>query len=107
MIKIKLFKNGNLILEKEGVKNNKNLVFEDIYYDPENHSLVRENKDYKYLLDFINEEAIVELKEKNVTIPIGMSVIKKDIDNNKHIINYKIDSDEDSENLLEIWMDFK
>ncbi len=107
MFKIMLYKNKSLVFEKEGVPDGDCIKFDDIFYNLKNYSLIRENSDYKYTLDFNNEEATVELKEKNFILPLGINVKKKDITSKKHVIIYSIDSDNESENILEISLNFK
>lgn len=100
MYKLKLYKNNELVFEKTGTKKDDFYVFENIDYNPEELILIREDNNFKYLLDFKNGEAIVTLKEKNLEIKLNIKVIN--VNNNEmfHEITYNIESDELSENKI-------
>lgn len=102
MNKIKLYKNNNLVFEKEGTKTNNIFEFENIRFDNLNNILIREDENFKYELDFKNNNAVVIIKSQNYTLNLLLTtkeIIKKE---NKVIIIYNIESDENSENKIEI-----
>lgn len=100
MYKLKLYKNNELVFEKNGTKKDDFYVFENIDYNPEELILIREDNNFKYLLDFKNGEAIVTLKEKNLEIKLNIKVINVNNNEMVHEITYNIESDELSENKI-------
>lgn len=100
MYKLKLYKNNELVFEKTGTKKEDFYVFENIDYNPEELILIREDNNFKYLLDFKNGEAIVTLKEKNLEIKLNIKVINVNNNEMVHEITYNIESDELSENKI-------
>ncbi len=100
MYKLKLYKNNELVFEKTGTKKDDFYVFENIDYNPEELILIREDNNFKYLLDFKNGEAIVTLKEKNLEIKLNIKVINVNNNEMVHEITYNIESDELSENKI-------
>lgn len=100
MYKLKLYKNNELVFEKIGTKKDDFYVFENIDYNPEELILIREDNNFKYLLDFKNGEAIVTLKEKNLEIKLNIKVINVNNNEMVHEITYNIESDELSENKI-------
>ena len=100
MYKLKLYKNNELVFEKKGTKKEDIYVFENINYNPEELILIREDNNFKYLLDFKNGEAIVTLKEKNLEIKLNIKVVNVNNNEMLHEIIYNIESDELSENKI-------
>ena len=100
MYKLKLYKNNELVFEKTETKKDDFYVFENIDYNPEELILIREDNNFKYLLDFKNGEAIVTLKEKNLEIKLNIKVINVNNNEMVHEITYNIESDELSENKI-------
>ena len=99
---IKLYKNGKIVLEENGRLDNNEAIFGNIVYNIENLTLVRQDASYKYSLDFMNDNALVELKEYNTSLPLRIKVVNKEINSNFHRIAYNIESEEIIENTLEI-----
>ena len=100
MYKLKLYKNNELVFEKKGTKKDDFYVFENINYNPEELILIREDNNFKYLLDFKKGEAIVTLKEKNLEIKLDIKVVNVNNNEMLHEIIYNIESDELSENKI-------
>ena len=75
MNKVFLYKNGELVLEKTGTKENNNLLFENIVFDLNLMVLTREDDNFKYVLDFKNESALVLIKENNYSLNIKINVL--------------------------------
>lgn len=100
MYKLKLYKNNELVFEKNGTKKDDIYVFENINYNPEELILIREDNNFKYLLDFKNGEAIVTLKEKKLEIKLDIKVVNVNNNDMLHEIIYNIESDELSENKI-------
>lgn len=100
MYKLKLYKNNELVFEKTGTKKDDFYVFENINYNPEELILIREDNNFKYLLDFKNGEAIVTLKEKNLEVKLNIKVVNVNNNEMLHEIIYNIESDELSENKI-------
>ena len=103
MANIKLYKNDDLVFEKRGVLLEDKYVFENIFYDYGNNILVRENDDFKYLLDFKNKIASVELKAHNYSLDLKINTISMDLNDTKHIITYSIESEDNAVNILEVF----
>ncbi len=100
MLKIELIKNGDIVFTKEGFKEKEILWFENISYDPEKYILIREDDNFKYTLDFLKEEAIVLLKEKNFELRLDLKVMSLDVSDIAHTIVYNIESDDDIQNKI-------
>lgn len=100
MLKIELIKNGKTVFEKFGIRENEKLKFENISYDPSLYILTREDDNFKYTLDFSNEEAIVLLKEKNFELKLNLKVINLDVFDSVHEIVYNIESDDEIQNKI-------
>ena len=100
MYKLKLYKNNELVFEKNGTKKDDIYAFENINYNPEELILIREDNNFKYLLDFKNGEAIITLKEKNLEIKLDIKVVNVNNNEMLHEIIYNIESDELSENKI-------
>ena len=105
MVKISLFKNGELVLAKNGKLLNNDLVFENIVYNIDNCILTREDASFKYELDFKNETSIVILKEQDYILNLIIKVKSKIIRNNYHKISYTIESENLINNELEVIFD--
>ena len=71
MSKLVLYKNKDKVFEKEGTINNNLFNVENITFNLENNVLTREDDNFKYELDFINENALVLIKEKNYSWSAG------------------------------------
>ncbi len=101
-MKLNLYKNGKLVLNVEGKLIDNEAVFGNIIYNLDNKTLIRQDASYKYLLDFNNNEAKVELKEYDKELPLKIKTTKIDITNNYHKISYTIESEEEIYNVLEV-----
>ena len=99
---LNLYKNGKLELSLNGYINNNIVLFDNITYDKEKIILIREDETYKYIIDFNNNSASIELKEYGQILPLLVNNIEKNISDNKHIIKYNIESEDDVLNELEI-----
>ena len=102
MMVLNLYKNGKLELSLNGYINNNIILFDNITYDKEKIILIREDETYKYIIDFNNNSASIELKEYGQILPLLVNNIEKNISDNKHIIKYNIESEDDVLNELEI-----
>ena len=101
-MEMKLYKNGKEVLSITGKLVDTDAVFGNTVYDTKKHILTKEDASYKYLLDFDNDKATVDLKDYNQSLPLKIKTIKKDITTTKHKIIYNIESDNKIENILEI-----
>ena len=102
MMILNLYKNGKLSLTLNGSINDNKGIFDNIIYDIEKMILIREDNTYKYVIDFKQKSAILELKEYKQTLPLVVKNIKIEVNNNKHKIAYNIESEEDILNELEV-----
>lgn len=102
MVKINLYKNGDLVLTKEGRKENDECIFENIVYNIKNNTLVREDASFRYLLDFNLNTATILLKEQNYTLPLKISLVNKELNSDCHKITYNIESENLISNVLEV-----
>ena len=101
-MEMKLYKNGKEVLSASGKLDHNDAVFENTVYDIEKHILTKEDASYKYLLDFDNDKAIVDIKDYNHSLLLKIKTIKKEITSSKHKITYNIESEIKIENILEI-----
>lgn len=101
-MELNLYKNGKLVLTAEGELKGIEAVFGNIVYNTKEHTLVREDASYRYLLDFKCEEASVLLKEYDKTLPLKIKTVSINTDKKLHKIAYNIESEETIENVLEV-----
>ena len=66
-----------------------NIKNDDIY-------LKKETSEHIFILDSTKKEAILTLKQEKISFDILIEYINIDINNNKYIIEYKLESDEES-----------
>ena len=99
---INLYKNGKLELSLDGKKDNNTIICDKVIYNLDKKSLVREDDTYKIVLDFINKAGLIELLEHNQILPLNIDVIEIIEEKNLHRIKYKIESEEDIFNELEV-----
>lgn len=102
MIKIKLFKNDELVLEKEGILEDNIFLFDNISYNKDNLVLVREDDNFKFSLDFKQNKAEVLIKENDYQLDLKLETKDKNISDDCHKIYYNIESEEVINNKLEI-----
>lgn len=105
MVKINLYKDGNLVLTKEGKIEDKDCVFGNIVYNLDDLILTREDASYKYQLDFHDEEAFVLLKDQNYVLDLTIKVISRELSDKLHKISYVIESENKISNDIEIIME--
>ena len=103
MIKIFLYKNNELVLEKEGLLQDNNYIFDNIIYSFIDLTLIREDDNFKYVIDFANENATVTIKENNYSLNIKVKVVDIIKEESYHEIKYNIESEELIENKLVIY----
>lgn len=70
-------------------------IIEDITTVINNRYFTRENKEYKFRIDFINKESSLYLKENNQLFDIELENYKYERKGNILELEYKISSDED------------
>ena len=101
-MKLNLYNDNELVLSLNGKLNGNKAIFDNIVYDLDNKVFINEDETYKYIIDFNKNEAIVELKEyqKNLSLKVDNVVSKTFKD--KHIINYRIESEEGILKTIEI-----
>lgn len=107
-LKFKLFKSNSLKIDKNSIaysKKNDRILFEldndvfKILIDKEQFKLEKENKDNIFKLS--NNEASIYLKEHDLLLPLIVEDFNIDYDNNKYIINYQLETD-DEQTTIEI-----
>lgn len=97
---LKLYKNENLVFEKEGKIQNNMFYTDNIQLDIINYILIREDKDFKYELNYKLNQANINLKQQNYDITINIdtkNIVTKD---NYLEINYSIASEEEVNNTI-------
>lgn len=100
MVSIKLFKNGDSVLEKEGKRDEQVLTFDNITYNINDQILIREDDNFRFYLDFNKSISEVTIKENNYKLNLKIKVINKSISNNIHEIYYNIESENVIENKI-------
>ena len=98
---INLYKNGNLELTLDGKIENNVFISNNIIYDLEKKTLIRNQDGYILTLNFGNNEGIIELTEYGQTLPLKIEIVEIIVNDKGHNIKYKIESDEDILNELE------
>ena len=101
-MELNLYKKRKLELSIKGKKENNFLIFDNIIYDIENNILIREDNEFKYIMDFKNKEVNIELKDYGKSLNMDIKIIKMELNLKKHLIIYSIESDDLIENKLEI-----
>lgn len=103
MGKIKLYKNDNVVLEKEADKVENGLYyFDNIVYDSNTLTLIREDANFKFELQFNESLAVVTLKQEGTGLDLDLSNVIKEVTDKMHKIYYNIESEETINNMLEI-----
>ncbi len=102
MMVLYLFKNGELELTLNGIIDDKKMIFDNIIYDKENMILIREDASFKYIIDFNNNKASIELKEYNQNLSLLVQTLEKELTSNTHKIKYIIESEDNAINELVI-----
>lgn len=105
MAKLTLYKNNSIVLTKDGTFSENIFVFDNIIFDKNQKTLVREDGNFKYLLDFKNEIAEVTLKEQDYVLDLNLNVLDKSFDADFIEITYTIESENIIENKLVIFFD--
>ena len=95
-----VYKNKSIKISKNNIaylKNNDKILFEvdgdKFEINFKNFSLKKENNDSVFYID--NNKSSLKLKEINQTFDIKIESININKDDNKYIINYKLESDEE------------
>lgn len=98
----KLLKNNNLIIDKNTIaysKKNDRILFElddntfSILIDENQFELEKENDDSIFKIG--NNNASIYLKEKDLLFPINIEDYKLNIIDNKYVIKYQLESDDE------------
>ncbi len=89
----------NDLLEEETIniiKNNNNISFihKDVKNIISNNTYTRENKEYRFQIDFNKNKSLYLLKEKNIEYEIKVYDSHIDINNDKITIFYHIETNE-------------
>lgn len=105
MAKLTLYKNNDVVLTKDGNFNDGIFAFDNIVFDQKQKTLVREDNNFKYLLDFKNEVAQITLKEQDYNLDIDLTVTDSSFDDDFIEISYTIESENVIENKLVIFFD--
>ncbi len=98
-----LYKQDNVEFNKNSVaylKKIDKILFEvddstfEIKVDNKNIKLKKETSEYIFILDSNNKNALITLKQENISFDILIEYINISINENKYTIEYKIESDE-------------
>ncbi len=101
-MKLKLYKNGELSFSLKGYLDKSMIIFDNISYNKDNCIFIKEENDYKLIIDFNKSEGKVEFKDMNYNVLLKMNIVSKNITSKSHRIEYYIESEEDILNELEI-----
>lgn len=102
MAKIELYKNCKKVLEKDGNQKENLYYFDNIIYNPTTKTLIREDNNFKYFIDFDNSFSEVTIKENNYSLNIKIVIVNLIINKNIHEISYNIESEATIENKIVI-----
>ncbi len=101
-MKLNLYNDNELILSLNGKLDGNKAIFDNIIYDLDNKVFINEDETYKYIIDFNKNEAIVELKEYQKNVSLKVDDVVSNTFKDKHIINYRIESEEGILKTIEI-----
>lgn len=99
---INLYKNGILELTLDGKIENNVFISNNLIYDLEKKTLSRNQDGYKLSLDFSNNEGFIELTDYGQSLPIKIEIVEIIVNDKSHNVKYKIESEEDILNELEV-----
>lgn len=102
MNKIILYKNNNIVFEKTGTIKNNIFQVDNINFDIEKCILTREDDNFKYELDFQNNNALVIMKLNNYSLNLILDTKEIIKTNEKITIKYYIESDDKISNQIDI-----
>ena len=98
MIKIELYKNGDLVLSSDGKIDDRLLVFDkDV--------LIREDASFRYLLDFKNSTSEIIIKEQDYHLNLKIDVLSVNKENKRREIYYNIESETQINNRIVLTFD--
>lgn len=102
MNKIILYKNNNIVFEKNAIIENNILKVDNIIFDIEKCILTREDDNFKYELDFKNNNALVLMKSNNYSLNLLLDTKEIMTTKEKITIKYYIESDDKISNQIDI-----
>lgn len=102
MNKIILYKNNNIVFEKNAIIENNILKVDNIIFDIEKCILTREDDNFKYELDFKNNNALVLMKSNNYSLNLLLDTKEIMTTKDKITIKYYIESDDKISNQIDI-----
>lgn len=104
IINIKLYENNILTKEYKNIKSiqNKDLVFniEETHMKISKKELIRENKEYKFILNFHNKTATYILKNPYTALELNVEHLSYKDNNTIVDIQYKIESNENNMEII-------
>ena len=86
MIKIELYKDGDLVLSTDGKIDDRLLVFGNIIYDLDKDILIREDASFRYLLDFKND--VISVNNENKRREIYYNIESETQINNRIVLTF-------------------
>ncbi len=106
---LQFIKNDNVIYNQKLKNNSHSLNILQFYLfdylttiDLLNQILIRENDDFKFTLDFLNQNCLIFLKSEELEVPVNVEYSFFQNDQSKITIEYQIESD-DSKTKLTIF----
>lgn len=105
MIKMELYKDGDLVLSTDGKIDDRLLVFGNIIYDLDKDVLIREDASFRYLLDFKNSTSEIIIKEQDYHLNLKIDVISVNNENKRREIYYNIESETQINNRIVLTFD--
>ena len=100
MIKIELYKDGDLVLSSDGKIDDRLLVFGNIVYD-----LDKDDASFRYLLDFKNSTSEIIIKEQDYHLNLKIDVLSVNKENKRREIYYNIESETQVNNRIVLTFD--
>ena len=101
---LKLYQNSKLIQEDiiKAITNNNKISFihKDVKNTIDNDTYIRENKEYKFLIDLINKKSSYLLKNNNILYDIEVYASSIEKNEKKIIIKYNIETIEQSIKII-------
>ena len=86
------------------LKNEKeeNINVEKIEFDQDKITIIKKEKDYNIILDFLNKSCVINLISDNLSFPIEVVYMNYQKYSNNWIFKYQLLSEIDVENIIKI-----
>ncbi len=100
MINIRLYKGNNVEYEKENIKSiikdgSISFIIDDIKTNLNKEYFIRENNDYKFIIDINKKESLYTLKQQNMSFDIEVQNVFYKEDKKNITLEYKISTEDE------------